>query len=190
MKPLHVLFDRLPHREPGPEMFRIRSINGLNPYSREMQEASAIYALQQWDDLVTRHHGEVQDRATVFIDGERHYHSGFIFARTHSLHEHCDLCYAASKRAESRRASKSMAPMIAYVLEVVRRTTPRKLVAVPLPVPVPRTDSDRIRKKWAKRAKGKMGVSYKTETIGIEASKGSLWRIRKALAEREKQAPS
>lgn len=172
---------------PGPATFRIRPINGLNPYSREMQEASAVYALQQWDDLVTRHQGEVQDRAVVFIDGERHYHTGFIFARAHSLHEHCDLCYAASKRAESLRGSKSMAPLIAYVLQVVRRTTPRKLIAVPLPVPVPRTDSDRIRKKWAKQAKGKTGVAYKTETIDIEASKGSLWRIRKALAEREER---
>lgn len=187
MKRLLDLLERRPHREPPPEMFRIKPLPGTKLFDPRSQDEAARYALQQWDDLVTRHHGEVQDRATVFIDGERHYHNGFIFARTHSLYEHCDLCYAASKRAESLRASKSMPPLTAYVLEVVRRATPRKLIAVPLPVPVPRTDSERIRKKWAKQAKGKMGVAYKTETISIEASKASLWRIRKLLADREER---
>ena len=183
------LLDMPPYRKPAPELFRI-SPPPFIKFDADSERAAANHALWLWESLVTKNSGEVQDRVAVFIDGEQHYHTGFITARAHSLHEHCDLCYAASKRAESLRASKSMPPMIGYVLQVVRRTTPRKLIAVPLPVPVPRTDSERIKKKWAKQAKGKMGVAYKTETIAIEIGKSTLWRIRKALAEREKLAPS
>lgn len=149
------------------------------PHSSELTE----HYVRQWDALVTAHHGEVQIRALLTIDGQVHRHEGFIVANSFG-HRDCDTCYAANKREFRRVTSKSKDLPVAwrYELEIVRRTTPRVLIDVPLPVPTNR--NPRIQKKWAKRAAGLTTKGYQTETILVSMSKLALNVIRKALAER------
>jgi hypothetical protein len=152
--------------------------------------AIARYYVKQWDEFVTAHHGEVQLRCTVFVDGQPHKHEGFVIHHDSASREHyCEYCYAANKREfESRTArpyDHKKTPMIGYELEVERRVFPRERIDVLFPVPVPRTRNARIQKKWAKRAAGLTTVGYRTETVALQLSKGALFRIRKAVGERE-----
>ena len=141
--------------------------------------------VRQWDELVTAHHGEVQVRATVFIDGQCHRHEGYIVANAFGRHRDCGECYVANKREMDRVLSKSkeLPAMWRYELEIVRRASPRVLIDVPLPVP--RNRNPRIQKKWAKRAEGLTTKGYQTETIRVSLSKLALNVIRKELSERD-----
>lgn len=188
-RPLHDLMVPRPrHSDTKPVTFRIMSTPTV-PFDRESRAAADRHTLQQWDDLVTAHRGEVQERAVVWIDGERHEHEGYVIARDYSLDHHCAQCYDVTRRERELHGFRGhlakAPPRVVYELEIVRRATPRVRIAVPLPVPVPRTNSVRIRKKWAKRAAGKTTWVYRTETIHIQISKSALWRLRKELAERE-----
>lgn len=174
------------YQEDDTPIHRIKS-HGMMFRSNDRDAVDSVY-LEQWDKFVTAHRGEVQDRVTVFVDGQPHEHEGFVFASVLRRND-CEYCYAANKReVESRTARPydyKKTPIIGYQLEIVRRIFPRERISVPLPVPVPRTRNARIQKKWAKRAAGLTAISYRTETVALQLSKGALWRIRKALGDRE-----
>jgi len=175
----------------SPTLYRI-SVPPVIRFDIDSRRAADENVRQQWAALVDDQHGGVLLGAKVFIDGKPHYHKDYVVARAHSLHEHCDLCYAVSRKEHELRGFRGHladVPRMAYELEVVRRTTPRQRKLVPLPVPVPRTNSARIRKKWAKRAAGKTAWAYVTETIHIQMSKGTLQAIQRAYVEREKHGP-
>lgn len=154
------------------------------PSTSELTE----HYVRQWDELVTAHHGEVQMRATVFIDGQFHRHEGYIVANAFGRHRECHECYSANKREMHRVTSKSkdLPAMWRYELEIVRRASPRVLIDVPFPAP--RNRNPRIEKKWAKRAAGLTAKGYQTETIRVSLTKLALNVIRKELSERDARA--
>lgn len=169
--------------EPTPAPYRLRLPPTMFP---DVHGSVRDCYTDQWDELVTKHHGEIQPIIKVWIDRQLHKHDGFINHRD-VPGEQCEYCRAASERERKARTSKPFdpkaVPLIGYELSIERRVYPRERIDVPLPVP--RNSNPRIQKKWAKQAAGKTAIGYRTEEIDVQMSKMALTHIRHVVSERD-----
>jgi hypothetical protein len=171
-------------KQEAPTPYRLRLPYTLLPY--DLYKARDEY-LKQWDELVTKHHGEVQFATVkVWIDSQMHKHAGFLNHRD-VPGQYCEYCRAASERERKARTAKPFdpkaLPLIGYELSIERRVFPRERIDVPLPTPHNR--NPRIQKKWAKQAAGKTTIGYLTEEIAVQMSKNALNHVRRVVTERD-----